>query len=172
MTVKQWAVGDVLAASDMNVWTVPIAVIKPADTARNSTTTVADDPDLQLPVAASSTYQVTGVFFYDGPSTGTGDIKWTWTVPSGAGGQYSCDHQNISGSYAGAFANNWTDGPGLTSTQANSTGVGTILTLTWKGILVVVGTAGNLTFRWAQNTSSGTNTHVKAQSYLVAQRIA
>ena len=35
-----------------------------------------------LAVAASSTYAVTGVVFYDGPSAGTGDIKWTFSVPA------------------------------------------------------------------------------------------
>ena len=172
MAVKQWAVGDVLTSSDMNVWTVPIAVIKPANTSRNTTTTVTSDPDLTLPLAASSTYDIRMLVNYDGGATGASDIKWTFTVPAGATGIYVAAHQNISGVYAGAFVNNWTDGPGLSATQANTNGLGNNLGIFFNGILAVAGTAGNLTFQWAQNTSSGTNTRVFAQSYMVAQRIA
>jgi basic membrane lipoprotein Med (substrate-binding protein (PBP1-ABC) superfamily) len=156
----------VLAAADMNVWTVPITVVKPSDTARNTTTTLADDPDLILPVAASSTYNIHGVIFYDGPSTA--DLKYTFSLPAAATGQAFIARQNVSGSFTGAFQVNWTD------TQTANTpapGVGTIMCLGVDGILAVAGTAGNMTFRWAQNSSNGTSCHVKAQSYLTAQRI-
>ena len=173
MAVKQWAVGDVLSASDMNVWTVPVFASKPSNTSRNSTTTVSDDPDLFLPVAAGATYVVTGVIFYDGPAAGTGDIKWTFTVPSGATGQYQMIHQNISGNTAGMWQVNWTDGPNLVTTQANAQGLGSpnVLAMTLNGLLVTGGSAGNLQWRWAQNTSNGTNTRVYNQSYLCAQRV-
>jgi hypothetical protein len=174
VATKQWNVGDVLTAADLNVWTVPVAVFKPSNTSRNTTTSVADDPDLILPVAASTTYEVRGVIFYDGPATGTGDIKWTFSLPSGATGQYQMIHQNLTAGTAGMWQINWTDGPNLTTTQANTQGTGSpnILAMTFSGLLAVAGTAGNLTFRWAQNTSNGTNTRVYQQSYMVAQRIA
>lgn len=173
MAVKQWNIGDVLTAADLDAWTVPVAAIKPSNTSRNTTTTVSDDPDLTLAVAASSTYAVTGVVFYDGPSAGTGDIKWTFSVPTSATGQYQVVHQNISGNTAGMWQVNWTDGPNLVTTQANTQGTGSpnILAMTFNGLLAVAGTAGNLTFRWAQNTSNGTNTRVYQQSYFVARRI-
>jgi hypothetical protein len=175
MAAKSWNVGDVLTASDMNVWTVPVAVIKPSNTSRNTTTSVADDPDLVLPLAASSSYDIRMMVFYDGPSTpGTGDIKWTFTLPAGATGTYMAVHQNIAASTAGMYMLNWTDGPNINQTNANSqgTGTGNQLGILFSGLVAVAGTAGNLTFRWAQNTSSGTNTRVFAQSYMVAQRIA
>ena len=158
----------------MNVWTVPIAVIKPTTTSRNTTVTVADDPDLILPLAASSTYDIRMAVFYDGPATGTGDIKWTFTTPASATGQYMAVHQNISGATAGMYSLNWTDGPNINQTNANTNGTGTgnQFAIFFNGMIQVAGTAGNLTFRWAQNTSSGTNTRVFAQSYMVAQRIA
>ena len=173
MAVKQWAVGDVLSAADMNAWAVPVVVFKPANTSRNTTTTVTDDPDLSLPVASSATYEVRGVIFYDGPAAGTGDIKWTFSLPSGATGQYQMIHQNISGNTAGMWQINWTDGPNLVTTQANCQGLGSpnVLAMTFSGLLATGGTAGNLTFRWAQNTSNGTNTRVYNQSYMLAQRI-
>jgi hypothetical protein len=160
-------VGDVLSAADLNLWTVPLVVIKPADTARNSTTTLAADPDLVLALAANSTYQISGVILYDGPSAGASDLKWDFQIPTGASGQVFLPHQNLSGAFAGAYANNWTD-----NGTANTTGVGTIMVLGVQGILQTAGSSGNLTFRCAQNTSSGTNDHVKAQSHLAARRIA
>jgi hypothetical protein len=177
MTLKSWNVGDVLTASDMNVWTIPIAVIKPSATARNTTTTLADDPDLQLAVAASSSYMVQGVIFYDGASMSSssdpGGLKWTFSTPAGATGQYFIAHQNASGNFTGSYSAFWSDA-NQNWTQAATQGVSIANGLcgALTGVLQVAGTAGTLTFRWAQINSSGTNTHVQAQSYLVGQRIS
>lgn len=166
MAIPTWVAGQVLTAADVDAWFVPKAVIKPADTGRVSTTTMTNDPDLLLALASSASYQITGVIFYDGPTAGASDFKWTFTIPSGTSGQYSAAHQNLSGGFAGAFQSNWTD-----TVAANTNGVGTIMSVAIQGIIQTGGTAGNLQLQWAQNTSNGTNTHVKAQSYLVAVRI-
>lgn len=165
MPVPTWSVGQVLSASDVNQWFVPVAVVKPADTARNSTTALANDPDLVLNLAANSTYHVQGVIFYDGPAAGASDIKYTFTVPTGASGQYFMPRQNLSGNFAGAFSNFWTD-----TNSANTNSVGTFMILGVSGLLITV-TAGALHFQWAQNTSNATNTRVRANSFLSAQRI-
>lgn len=167
MAIPTWVPGEILASSDVNTWFVPKAIVKPSDTPRSSTTTMTNDPDLVLPLGGNSTYEITGVIFYDGPTAGSSDLKFTFTVPSGSNGQYFAGHQNLSGAFAGAFQNNWTD-----TVTANTNGVGTIMCVAIQGIEVTGGSAGNLTLQWAQNTSNGTNTHVKAQSYLVATRIA
>ena len=169
MPVKAWNVGDVLSASDMNVWTVPVCVIKPADTNRNTTTTMTNDPDLVLPLAASASYDIASLILYSGAPTGTGDIKWTFTVPAGTTGRYSPIRQNFSSQYTGWALDQWTD---TENAQTNGTGVGQFCGAFIKGILVTGGSAGNLTFQWAQNTSSATNTIVRQNSYLLAQRIA
>ena len=168
MSAKQWAVGDVLSASDMNVWTVPVIVVKPSDTNRNTTTTLADDPDLQLPLAGGTTYDINSLIIYSGSPSGSGDLKYTFSVPSGSSGRYSPIRQNLSGQYTGWAMNQWTD---TDSANTNGTGAGQFVSLFVKGILITGGSAGNLTFRWAQNTSSGTNTIVRANAFLQAQRI-
>jgi len=167
MAIPTWVPGQILTSSDVNTYFVPKVVIKPGDTARASTTTLADDPDLVLPLGSSASYQITGVIFYAGPSASSSDFKWKFTVPSGSNGQYFAGHQNLSGSFAGSFQANWTD-----TLTANTTGVGVIMVIAIQGITQTGGSAGNLTLQWAQNTSSGTNDYVKAQSYLVATRIA
>lgn len=167
MSLPVYVDGEVLFASDANIWFLPLAVIKPADTARASTTSLADDPDLQLPLAANASYRIDSVIFYDGPSAGSSDLKWQFSVPSGSNGQYFVAHQNLSGSFTGAFQSNWTD-----TLTANTNGVGSQMCLDIHGIIQTAATAANFTFRWAQNTSSGTNDHIKAQSFLTARRIA
>jgi hypothetical protein len=156
----------VLSASDVNSWFVPVTVVKPADTARNSTTSMSNDPDLVLNVAGGCTYHINGVIFYDGPAAGASDIKYTFSVPAGASGQYFMPRQNLSSSFAGAFSNFWGD-----TGTANTNSVGTFMILGVSGLLITT-TAGALRFQWAQNTSNGTNTRVRANSFLTAQRIA
>jgi hypothetical protein len=172
MTVKSWSVGDVLTASDMNVWTVPVAAVKPSTTGRASTTTMTNDPDITLAVAANAIYEVVGLFLIDGASmavsTDPGGFKWTFTVPAGVTGSYFYGHNNLSAGFAGAFPAQWTD-----TASGNTTGSSTANTqnVAIIGVLNTAGTAGSLTLQWAQNTSSGTNTHVQANSYLRLQRI-
>lgn len=165
MPIPTWAVGQVLSANDVNQWFVPLAVVKPADTSRNSTTTMSNDPDLVLNVAASATYYVSGVIFYDGPAAGSSDIKYTFTVPTGASGQYFLPRQSLAGNFADAFSHFWTD-----TNTANTNSVGTFMILGVMGLLITT-TAGALRFQWAQNTSNATNTRVRANSFLTAQRI-
>lgn len=165
MAVPVWAVGQVLSASDVNNWFVPLVVIKPAGTSRNNTTSMSNDPDIVLNLAASATYHINGVIFYDGPAAGSSDLKCTFTIPSGASGMYHNPHQNLSGGYTGTAATNWTD-----TVTANTNGVGNNMVFGVSGILVTA-SAGALHYQWAQNTSNATNTHIQAQSFLTAQRI-
>lgn len=167
MAIPTWVPGQILTSSDVNTWFVPIAVIKPSQTSRASTTTMTNDPDLFLGLAGSASYTINGVIFYDGATASSSDIKWTFTVPSGSNGQYYVAHQNLSGAFTGAFQSNWTD-----TLSANTNGVGSIMCMAIQGIIQTGGSTGNLRLQWAQNSSNATNTHVNAQSYLVATRIA
>lgn len=172
MAVPVYVAGQILNASDCNNWFIPTAVaIKPSDTGRASTTALANDPDLVLGLSANSTYEITGNIFYDG-GTGVGnegDIKYAWAVPTSGSFVGSMIHLNVSGNFAGAFQQ--IDGD-ANAGSAQTQGIGVIMILTVSGMVTVASTAGNLTFRWAQNTSETTNTHVKANSYLVARRIS
>ena len=172
MAIPVWAVGQVLSAADVNAWFVPIAVNKLTTTSRNTTTTLADDPDLVLPLAANALYHLNGVIFYDGATmavnTDPGGLKWSFTVPAGTTGQYFAAHMNLSNAFTGAYALNWTDtGTAVTLGSGLSPG----LAATFTGFIDTAGTAGNMTYRWAQNTSSGTNTKMLLNSYLTIQRI-
>jgi hypothetical protein len=167
VAVKSWNVGDVLSAADMNAWTVPIIVSKSVATSRNTTTTMTNDPDLQLPVASSAVYDINGCLFYTGNAT-SADFKFTFSLPSGAGGYYFPCRQNLSGNFTGSFGNQWTD---TATANTTGTGVANLMVVFIKGFLSTAGTAGNFTLQWAQNTSNGTGTTVKENSFISAQRI-
>jgi hypothetical protein len=165
--VKQWAVGDVLSAADMNAWTVPLVAVKPADTGRNTTTTPTADPDLQVAVAAGATYQVTATIQYKGGGNGGSDAKFGISAPASSTGFMIVTRQQIT-----SFPTTTTDWNALGGvSNAGTNGTGNTLPCRIDAVVTTAGTAGNISVIWAQNTSNGTNTTVIANSTLVAQRI-
>jgi len=166
MAVPVWAVGQVLSASDVNTWFVPLAAIKPADTGRSSNTTVTADPDLQLAVAANATYEVTAIIQYKGGTNGSSDAQFQLTVPTGTTGFVVVTGVQITSFpttriVVAAFG---------VSVNAGTSGTGNPQGLIIKATVVTAGTAGTLAVAWAQNTSSGTATTVTANSQLTARR--
>lgn len=126
------------------------SAIKAGATSRNTTVTPAADPDLVVAVEANSRYDVTAVV---GWTNGGGGFRVDFTGPSGA----TMLWVDNDGSVASAI------GTDLTF----SVTVGTSL----RGTLVTSGTAGNLTLRWAQNTSNAADTTLLAGCSLLATRI-
>jgi len=164
MAVKSWNVGDVLSASDMNTWTVPLVGIKSADQTITSQTTLINDADMRFAVAANATYEFHVYLRY---SSGTGqDWKSSFTVPAGASAHFARYANDSGGTFGGNgdFAD--TDTP-----VSQGAGVGNVRTINFFGWLSVGGTAGNLIFQWAQNTSGAFNTSLYANSYLTGRRI-
>ena len=165
MAVKQWAVGDVLSAADMNVWTVPLVGIKSANQTISSSTTLINDADMRFAVAAGSMYEFHVFVRY---SSGTGqDWKSSFTVPAGANAHFSRIARDNSGNFAGDGEFVDTD-----SVVSQGAGVGAIRTINFFGYVVTAGTSGNLIFQWAQNTSGAFNTTLYQNSYLTGRRIA
>jgi hypothetical protein len=165
LPIPTWVSGQVLTASDVNTWFVPLNVIKPSSQGVTSSTALVNDTALVLAVAANSTYWVDAIIEYNGVNGA--DIKCTFTIPAGASGFYGATYTaTASGNFSGGAAFAWTD---TNTAQAN--GTGTPMNLRITGILVIAGTAGNLQFRWAQNVSNGTATTVMPNSAMRAQRI-
>ena len=167
MAVKSWNVGDVLSAADMNAWTVPLAVVKPSDTGRNSTTTPTADPDLTVPVAAGASYEVRATIQYKGGTNGASDAQFGISAPASSTGFSIVTRQQIT-----SFPTTTTDRNALGAvSNAGTNGTGNTLPCRIDAQVTTAGTAGNVAVIWAQNTSSGTNTTVIAGSCIVAQRI-
>src|SRR5438045_1226145 len=166
MAVPVVSVGDVLTASFVNTWLLPLAVTQPTSESLASSTALQNDDHLVLAVAASATYEFTcQVFFIAAASPG--DIKWTWSVPAGA----AITYQNLHNEGGGTGVGNSALAYGDTDTPFAAGGGSPTEAMRMTGTLTVAGTAGNVQLRWAQNTSSGTATQVRANSQLILRRI-
>lgn len=139
----------------------PLGAIKPTDQQVTSSTAMVNDNALSAPVAAGAVYLFQSYIDYTGGTRGSSDIQWQWSVPVGATLRYQADYENLSGNFTGGLTL-----LGSTVGQAATTGGGGLLGIKMMGSLVVSSTAGTIQFQWSQNTSNGTPTVVKAQSYL------
>lgn len=155
--------------NDFRVNIGQVSVVKTADTQRLSTTTLADDPDLQLTnLNNSSRYWVKAVIFYNGVNQ-PGDFKYTWRVSSGASGNYAVRQNGLGG--MGNFqqvAGAWTD---TNFAGASGTGASNLTACVFEGEYQTSGKPAYLVLQWAQNSSTGTNTTVRANSYIAAKRM-
>ncbi|WP_327169572.1 hypothetical protein [Streptomyces subrutilus] len=145
----------------------PLRVSKAVFTTRTSTTALAADPHLVLAVAANAVYDLDGWIEYSG-AFGAGDLKMDFTVPSGATMRWSPlgnAPADTTQKYAsGSVAYNsplavGTYGVGATRNAASP-----------RGQLITV-SAGNLTFRWSQNSSNTTGTTVYENSWIRLIRV-
>jgi hypothetical protein len=168
MAVPTWVSGQVLTASDVNTWFVPLAAIKTSNESVTSSTTLQNDDDLFVSVTSNSTYIVHCLINCDGASTG--DIKIQFTGPAGAsftglcnglaiGGATGSDDQVASIDLATAKSFGLAGGAGVTRP------------VNIHGNLVIAGTSGTFRLQWAQDTSDATATRVLTGSHLILQRI-
>lgn len=142
--------------------------IKAADTPRISTTTLANDPDLQVSLNLGQ-YEYELFMLFD-------------SVAAGAGFKFSADGVAVDSrgtSPAGAtgFVNAAAYGPKLESFVGATLAYATVSTglnsnqVSYKGSLLV-STAGTFGIQWAQNASTASNTTLRAGSYLTATLLA
>lgn len=140
--------------------------IKPADTNRASTVTLADDPHLAIPIGANEAYTVYS-FFKSSSTSATPDFKMAFTVPSGCVMDFGCYSNGGTLATVGTFALRDSGG----SSPLIALGASIINPVICVGSVVNGGTAGFLKMQWAQNTSNGTNTTLTAGSFISATRI-
>lgn len=132
---------------------------KAADTSRNSTTTVTDDPDLLFAVAANEVWDFEAHLFVISADA-TPDFKFTCTGPSGSTVTYAGIRQDDSGNATSIAAT-----AGGTTTLVNM-GSSQLNIITISGTCTNGATPGNLSIQWAQNVSNATNTTLKAGSFM------
>lgn len=126
-------------------------VYKPVDESVTSSTTLQDDNHLFFTVPAGTQMRFDGFLNIDG---GAGDFKYTFTG---------------TGTVTGA----WTTSAGNAALALGVTAPFTPVPVTRGAVGTVNGGAsgGTLKLQWAQNSSSGTATTLKAGSWLSAQRL-
>lgn len=141
--------GQKVRASDMNRG-IPTIIRATADTSVVSSTALVNATGLVAPVEASAHYWWRLLLLID--SGATPDAKVAWTVPTSASGRWGVVGQSVGVAAYGAANTLFLDG-------ANTLAV-------LEGWLLTSSTAGSLQLQFAQNTSSGTTTNVRAGSML------
>ena len=166
MPIPTWTNGQILTASDVNSWFVPVYTYKTASTSRATNTTLTADPHLVAAMAANAMYDLSGLLDYEADVTG--DFKFQFTLPASAtmnwaytGWSPSDTFFNNAGNAVATVGNVGGGGAG----SANSRGVNIF------GSIVTSSTAGNLGINWAQQVSSGTATILHQYSYLKLVRV-
>lgn len=165
MAIPTWSVGQVLAASDVNNWLVPEVAYKAAATTLTSQTILANDPDLIIPLAAASWYQVRAMLSYQCAATGV-FFKWSFTLPAGSDtGIYGTTYIVTGGTFSTEIRF-WADTPQGGTPSAN-VGYPVIL----EGMVHTGGTSGNLQLQWAQQNSSASGLTLNAKSHIITQKV-
>lgn len=168
MAIKDFSVGVPFpTAFDLNTYPIQQQhIVKPSDESIVSSTTLQNDDHLVLPMSANTIYFIQGMFIITGNTSG--DMLFQWSVPSGAVLNWASDTiSSISTSLTDQVSRT---GQTAGSLPAFGTITGGTAVVPFKGILNMGSTGGVMRARWAQNTSNGTATVMKAGSYFMARR--
>ena len=143
-------------------------VRKTADQTVTNSTTLVDDDELLLAVAALEVWEL---FFYIRQNSGTTpDIKFAITVPSAA--TIEIVHHTLIGVSSITLLVNGSLIPVAEATAIPFSGLAAdVVDLLWA-LYVGGANAGNIQLQWAQNTQDVSDTKVLANSYIVATKIA
>jgi hypothetical protein len=164
--------GARLLASEINA-ALPIYMRASSDTTKTSSTALGDATGMTLELEASSTYVMDGYLAYTAGATG--DLKVAWTVPTGTTGHW-CLYGLSTASTASvgdldarritAFGDANTQSIGGSDSLSGS------LAALPRLYVVTSTTAGDITMRFAQNTSSGTSTIIRIGTWVRAVKVA
>ena len=147
----------------------PYWAVKGGPTARTSTTTLADDPDLLLALPTGGTFAFELFLHYTGGTLGSSDLKLAMVYSgTSANGVWAVNGINTT---ATTQANMGGNGTGAAGTITVGTSGGSFLTVDIKGYINTT-SAGNLSLQWAQNTSSGTAVTLRQGCWMRVTQLA
>jgi hypothetical protein len=173
---KTWATNDALDTTNLNVGVrdpildlQPLFVRKTLESSATSDTTLDDDTELQLVVAANCVYEMWAHIIYEAASAG--DLKLAWNGPAGATLDWVANgvasDQGLTGApFVGALSIG-----DAGAVILGGAGAGVPEVAQPRGILIV-GTGGTFKARTAQGTSNATPSKVRVGSALILRRIA
>jgi len=150
-------------------WAPLVARLSSDSSAVNNSTTLVDVTGLAVTLSTNAEYWVEGLLIYN--SSTAADIKFSWTIPSGATGSWGVFGAQTG--TAGVLASINTAQAAWTGNGAcGGAGVGTQMVAMPRGVIVTAGTGGSFQLRFAQNSADATNTVVNAFSAIRADRVA
>ena len=171
-----YTAGQKLTAADLAAGQ-SIIVYKTANTDRASTTTLTDDPELTVTLAAGAVYIIE--FYLHYAAINAAQFKTAWTVPSGATGARSVRGlastvSDSSSAPTGGGAGSLRSGIHNYTTVINygTRDSGTNQVLAREETLITTSSAGTCAIQWAQVTSNATATRMAAGSWVRALRIS
>lgn len=147
---------------NFNTGVMHLLARKTASQSVTSSTAFVSDTDITFAVLANAIWEFEFRLRYD--ASATGDLKVSFSLPtSGEIDAFALTPSNATGAYQDASwqAVTTTDSQPLAFSGA---GAGANRYLHIAGKYIGAGTAGNVTLRWAQNTSDATATRILAQS--------
>lgn len=142
-------------------------IVKTANETVNNSTTLQNDDDFVLAVAANEIWLIECFILID--MKATSDYKHTWTVPSGAAFHGLPDDANNFGSATGGAT---TAEVLLTTTRTKTIAANSTVMILEKGIFINGANAGNLQYQWAQNTLEAADTIVRIGSTMRCTKLA
>lgn len=164
--------GDDITA-DLLVSMLPLFAVKSSATTRTSTTTLANDPELSITLAANAKYAVEMWLFY--AAINAEKFKTAWTVPAGVTGTRGTHGPGSSANQASMDNVSVRMGAHLYTTAVTygtrDDNTGTCLAVE-KSILITGASSGTLALQWAQGTSGSTGSILYDGSYMRVTRLA
>jgi hypothetical protein len=140
-----------------------VMVRKTVDESVTNSTTLQNDDNLKISLAADDVYEFSGMLFVSSTSA-TPDVKVTFTVPSGATirwfGEGFGDGYSVSADCVSASGTTFT-----ILLSANS-----LATVKFNGIVVNSTTAGDLQLQWSQVATNAAAVKVEARSFLIGKK--
>lgn len=144
--------------------TAPLAAYRSSDGTAMTSNTLANEPVLFLNLGANTTWVFELKVRYKGNTTGSGDLKLAWSVPSGCTISGSCE---IVSNPLGVSLQDMNESSTIVS---YSNGTSNPLPARLWGTVFMSGTQGNLQLQAAENTTNATGTTIlKGSSFLAWQ---
>lgn len=152
--------------------TTHILVRKTVDESVASSTAVQNDDTLLFAVAANEVWVFEVILSIE--TVTAADFRFRFDSPAGSSGVYGAIGAALGAASVESSAR-WSAGGfslGITTSLGSTGGSGANTPVFIHGIIANGSTAGSLTLQWAQNTSDATATVVKANSFIVAHKVA
>lgn len=174
MAFPDWLAGQLITADDLND-RQSRTIYKAAQESVTSSTTLQDDNDFVFELEANTIYTLESYLIYSGVidgGTGAGGLKLQFTGPTGATANWTNFGANTGSVAAVTQYNVVAEALSAGAPRSVPTNAAVTMTCQPKGVVVTAGTAGDLTLRWAQNTSNATPTIMHAYSWMRLKKVA
>ncbi|MEU6615308.1 hypothetical protein [Streptomyces parvus] len=132
--------------------------------------TLADVPDLTLPVAANAVYVCEGMLHWTTTDETNSDLNLDWGVPAGATGTWLGFAQPTSATTADGSVRTMSTDISASRTFGAATNTSFPLSMFFRSLLITAGTAGNYSAQIARTGGTGTIT-LRKDSWLLLKRV-